>query len=40
MEKLIVHATMAGGGEQKTYAYMARISGNDECSSGNFGDSS
>ena len=24
---------------QKIYAYMARMSGNDECPSGNFGDS-
>ena len=25
--------------DQKIYAYMARMSGNDECPSGNFGDS-
>ena len=26
--------------DQKIYAYMARMSNNDECPSGNFGDSS
>ena len=34
MKKLIVHATTA-----KIYASIARMSGNDECPSGNFGDS-
>ena len=38
MKNVIVHATMEKNWDQKIYAYMARISGNDECPSGKFGD--
>ena len=39
MKNVIVHATTKKNWDQKIYAYMARISGNDECPSGNYGDS-
>ena len=41
MKKVIVHVTTAkNNSDQKIYASMARMSNNDECPSGNFGDSS
>ena len=40
MKKVILHATTAKkNSDQNIYASMARMSGNDKCPSGSFGDS-
>ena len=41
MKKVIVHVTTEkNNSDQKIYASMSRMSGNNECPSGNVGDSS
>ena len=40
MKRVCWHATTTKNSDQKIYASMARMSGNDSCPSGNVGDSS